>query len=498
MSGLPAARLWGQSASATSSRFYKTTTPLPTPRQMYGTVVLGDYLYVIGGNIQGQGDDPEGYVVTVEKARIQPDGSLGAWSATTSLPANRSYISNSTLALNDIVYVALGSVGRDGGTARTIYFTRPGTDGELEPWRESPPMPGSGLRFCAAVATPGFVHVIGGRDASGATRSEVWSARLNETGDVVGWESGPPLVIPLYFHCSAVAGGQVWVWAGLMHNTQSPNRQIQSAPILSSGRLGRWRVHDTQLPRPFWNAAAAASGPFLLSFGPRYSSSEYTGEVWFTTVQPDGNLSPWRSLALAMEPKIYIGAATDYRRGRLYIPGGRIHRGEDPKALTGTVCVLELAEAPAAGGGSVASGAASGSRAADSAEGQASAAENLSYLQQRSGQAPSLAGFIPYEQARTAALSQRVPMALYIHSPLADACAEQGRILAQANLAPLRELGVLAELNARAFPQIAQQLGVFQVPAWLFFDAAGSVRISQTGVLTPAALESNLRSLANR
>lgn len=86
-------------------KIYKTTTPLQVPRQMYGTVVLGNYLYVIGGNIQGKGEDPEGYVITVEKAHINPDGSLGQWEQTRPLPSNRSYIHNSTLALNDIVYI---------------------------------------------------------------------------------------------------------------------------------------------------------------------------------------------------------------------------------------------------------------------------------------------------------------------------------------------------------------------------------------------------------
>lgn len=60
--------------------FYYQTTPIPDPRQMYGTAVLGDYLYVIGGN------NKNGYLNTVLKASIMPDGTLGKWTFTTPLP----------------------------------------------------------------------------------------------------------------------------------------------------------------------------------------------------------------------------------------------------------------------------------------------------------------------------------------------------------------------------------------------------------------------------
>ena len=113
--------------NSTENQFYKTTTPLSVPRQMYGSVVLGNYLYVIGGNIQGKGDDPEGYVKTVEMAYIYPNGTLGNWIQTTPLPQNRCYIHNCTLALNDIVYVVMGTEGKKQTVTNTIYWTRPQT-----------------------------------------------------------------------------------------------------------------------------------------------------------------------------------------------------------------------------------------------------------------------------------------------------------------------------------------------------------------------------------
>ena len=53
--------------------FYYKTTSLPEPRQMYGAAVLGDFLYVVGGDSK--------FVVqkSVLKARILSDGSLSNW-----------------------------------------------------------------------------------------------------------------------------------------------------------------------------------------------------------------------------------------------------------------------------------------------------------------------------------------------------------------------------------------------------------------------------------
>ena len=51
---------------------------------MHGAGVVGDYLYVLGGNTL-----PDNWENSVLKAPINPDGSLGRWSATTPMPQIR-------------------------------------------------------------------------------------------------------------------------------------------------------------------------------------------------------------------------------------------------------------------------------------------------------------------------------------------------------------------------------------------------------------------------
>lgn len=469
-------------------KLYNITEPLPIPRQMYGTTILGNYLYVIGGNIQGKGDDPEGYVLTVEKAYINPDGTLQKWTQTTPLPANRSYIHNSTLALNDIVYVVMGIDGQKTLATKTIFWTKPRTDGHLEPWRESPPYPGPGIKLSTAVATPGYIHILGGKDLNNAPINEVWCAMVGTDGAITGWEKGAPLPISLYFHCSAIAGGRVWVWGGLKDNNITLNKQIFSAQVLSSGKIGPWVLCPTTLKMPFYNAAVTVSGPYLLSFGPHYAPELFGNDIWFASVQPDG-LSEWQKIPNDISPKLYIGVATDYRRGFVYIPGGRINRDEDERSLDKNVYYLKLAA-------SSQEDVQNESTMPDLKYGPASGNAQLSYIQQNLKTSSSFPGFFPYEQGRQMAQSQLKPLVLYFYTQQATQCIQQDQILQDYNAARYQGKVIFAEVNTLDFPQISQQYGVFWVPCWIFFDSNGTIKFRDRGILPGQKLDQYIRTIA--
>ena len=474
---------------SSQNNLYKTTTALPRPRQMYGTVVLGDYLYVIGGNIQGKGDDPEGYVMTVEKAQIKPDGALGSWEQTTPLPSNRCYVSNSTLALNDIVYVVMGKDGRKNEPTRTIFWTRPRPNGHLEPWRESLPYPGKGLGFATAVASPGFINVIGGKDAENILQSEVWCARIGSDGSIKGWEQGTAIPIPLYFHCSAIAGGHVWVWGGLKDRRLTRNEQVFVAPILSSGKIGEWSLSASKLPMPFYNAAVTVSGEYILTFCPRYAPQSYTSDIWFAQVAPGGRLSKWNRIQTDIPLKLYTGVASDYRRNYVFIPGGRINPREDERSLDNTVFYFKLA-------GSRESNTQNDYTLSSTGYHPATGEEHLSYMQQNLNRPVEFPGFHPFVQARLIDQFQFKPLVLYCHTSKAKKCQDQSKILYELDASPFKDRVVFTELNVTKFPQYAQQYGVFKVPCWLFFDASGKEKFKQEGVLSHQQILRLIRLIA--
>jgi hypothetical protein len=472
-----------------AQKLYKVSEPLPVPRQMYGTVILGDYLYVIGGNIQGKGDDPEGYVTTVEMAHINQDGSIGNWERTTPLPTNRCYISNSTLALNDMVYIVMGTNGRSGSPTKTIYWTRPLANGHLEPWRESSSYPGPGLGFVTAISTPGYINVIGGKDTSNVIHREVWSAKIGPDGSILGWEESHPIPIPLYFHCSAVAGGRVWVWGGIKdRQTVARNNQVFAAPILSSGKIGKFTSGGSTLPRAFYHAAVTVSGQYILTFCPKYTPSEYSNDIWYAKVNPSGGLSQWFKIPTDISVKLYRGVATDYRRNYVYIPGGRINHEEDENSLDGRVYYFKLAD-------SEDSGTRTETATYTTQHTPASGDEHLSYVQQSLQMTSAFPGFLPFERVRHIDKFQNKPQVLYFYTDKAKRCLRQAQILQSFDANKYGGMVVFSEVKVKSFPQISQQYGVFRVPYWIFFDGSGVERYKESKVFSNQELDTHIRKI---
>ena len=437
---------------------------------MYGAVVLGDYLYVIGGY-----RDKGGFTTSVEKAPVNPDGTLGSWEQTTPLPAPRSYIGNQTVSLNDIVYVVGGLNGETDENQKTILWSRPRADGQLGIWQESAPCPGSGVSCSVALATPGMIHLIAGTVGSRTATPQVWSAKIDKDGAVTGWEQGPPLAQPLWYHSGGVVGGRAYIWGGLTGpetNTVHPN--VYEAPILSSGRLGPWQLSRSKLPEGFYSATSTVSGSYLLAFCPRYAGSVVSDDVWYCMMM-DGGLSNWTRISTKIPAKLYIGLATDYRNGVVYLPGGR--RSKASYVLDDTVYYFPLTRqrtrttphSPPKTAQPVDSGIAKESR--------------LSYLQQDKTSASAIPGFLPYEKARQQSMVQEIPIILYFHTDKEPLCLQQTQSLRNFFTQSYSGRIIFAEVEALHFPQITQQYGVSSVPYWIFFDNMGSIRLRKSGVI---------------
>lgn len=449
-----------------SQKFYEKTTPMREGRQMYGSVVLGNYVYILGGN------SSRGYINDVDKAVIYSNGQISPWSPTTSMPQKRSYINNSTIALNDIVYVVGGLEGTAGVCYNTILWTRPNANGDLGLWQESVAYPGDGVHCAPAVATRGHIHSLGGLCMDERVSNEVWTAIVAPDGSIAGWEKGQNLPFPLWFHCAEVAGGYVWIWGGAKNREKTlVNGQVFAAPILASGKLGPWQLTSSVLPQPFYSASSTVTENYLLSFCPRYQGEIVSNDIWFATVGIQG-LSKWSKLENDIPSKLYIGLATDYRRGFVYIPGGRISK--ENRNLDTNVYYLKLARSKSEGDDKVQT---------DSPGQQTS---GIGFLQGK---------FNSFEQARQMLSSRPRALVIYFHSPGSRKCSEQNGILNSFNSSPYIDSVIFCEIDMSQYPQLAQQNGIFRSPHWLIFNQDQKLRYSQYGVLTHEQLEEEVSKI---
>lgn len=469
-----------------------STTPLKGARQMHGAAVLGDYLYVLGGAIE-----VIGYTNAVEFARINADGTLGEWNDTTGMPTPRAYISNSTLALNDILYVVGGldnkvvasKESEQAAKSNTVYWSRPGADGQLGPWQESPPWPGIGMECLTVVATPGHIHVLGGYNAGKAPQATVFSGVIDDQGALVRWEEGPPLPVPLWFHNSAAVGGRVWVWGGLTTSVNSStSSRVFSSGIMGDGKLGPWREEMTTLPVAFFSAASASAGDYLLSFAPRMNGGATTSDIWFSRFQ-GGQLSPWQRLTTEMKVTLYMTAAPDYRRGNIYIPSGRLgpRLGWDKTVYFYHLTGAATRDAEGADAAVAPTATATGGMAATATP------QRFAFQAAASLSGDAVPGFLSYDQARAAAAGPPAkPLLLYFHSAAVRDCLKQKALLQTPDFAPLASQAAFAWMDLNDYPQLVIQLGIFRVPTWVLYDARGNAVGQVYTALTAAQLAQSI------
>jgi N-acetylneuraminic acid mutarotase len=145
---------------------WNTGTVLPQVLRSPASVTSGGYVYVMGG------DDANGNASSaVYYAKLNSDGSLGAWTTGTSLSDMSS--GAAAVTANGYVYY-LGGIDTS-GFSTAVYYSKVGSDNSLGAWTTGNSLP-VGLEGFAAVTNNDFVYVLGGYN--GADSDNVYLAAL--------------------------------------------------------------------------------------------------------------------------------------------------------------------------------------------------------------------------------------------------------------------------------------------------------------------------------
>ena len=147
------------------------------PRYIQGVKNVDDRVYVIGGH-----DKEKGIGITdIEWSREDAEGWLEPWQISEPLQTGRYGLA--TVQHRDYLY-ALG--GLDGAAyLDTVEKSRINEDGSLSKWEMTTPLPSRREGF-NALSLSGHIYIIGGTNLNGYKRS-VEYARFNEQGDIGYW-----------------------------------------------------------------------------------------------------------------------------------------------------------------------------------------------------------------------------------------------------------------------------------------------------------------------
>jgi len=179
---------------------WKLGPRLVEDRGFTDAVVRDGYIYVVGG---GNGPNGKHLLTTVERAKINSDGSLGEWRQET----NRTMLPRRCTKLS-LIGDYLYSFGGFGGVLLdSVEYAKLEADGSVGKWAmASEPM--TMPRYVDSVqALDGFSFVLGGHDQQkGVGINDVEWAKPEQNGDVHSWQKTSPLNTGRYGLASAKNG----------------------------------------------------------------------------------------------------------------------------------------------------------------------------------------------------------------------------------------------------------------------------------------------------
>jgi Kelch motif protein len=310
---------------------------LATPRVYHRAIVAGNSVYIIGGrdNTATQ---------AVERAGIHGDGSLDTFATVPGVALMDGLVLPAVAVVGSAVYVMGGSGSV--GPATAVERAPINADGSLGVFGVVPTvsLAAAGSAQDAVVAQD-YLYVIGGGDQSGRPSKTIQRASINGDG-VLGTfatVAGQTLRVPRDFHTNVVVDNYLYVMGGA--NIGVPVPAVERAPIGADGALGAFEtLSGVTLSTGRIQPTSARVRQLLYVVGGMTASIEQA------PIDAAGNLGAFTPSGVNLTTSRY-GHTMAVLGNNLYVIGGRT-----PSGLTGTLERSQIAADGSLGAFSTVSG----------------------------------------------------------------------------------------------------------------------------------------------
>jgi N-acetylneuraminic acid mutarotase len=274
------------------------------------------HIYVIGGE-----DMTHAYTDVLVATVNSSNGSLGAWSlAGNVLPAAVS--AQGAVAVPGFLY-SLGGRNNAFNPVNDVLFSPLASDGTPGSWVSTNGLPTS-RENVLALTTGNFLYAIGGLTSAGSL-ADVQLASVNTTGGLSAWTGTAMLPAPRDGAAGATANGWLYVIAGEGNFDGGVNdlSDVAAAHPDPSGNISAWQTLPQQLTgvsaARFAPSAVYASG-HLYVFGGQDNAFTDLADVQYAAVNPDGSIGAWTQTQPL--PSGHFGHASVAVGGYVYVIGG--------------------------------------------------------------------------------------------------------------------------------------------------------------------------------
>ncbi|MBI2901930.1 MAG: hypothetical protein HYY17_17245 [Planctomycetes bacterium] len=268
----------GAAAQATA---WQPTASLPDARQGHASATYNGYVYVLGGS-KAVGPAFQ-HFDTVFYAKVQQDGSLGAWLTAAPLRKEVSYAS--CVAHGGRLYLIGGMNNSATGGVRDVDVAVINPDGSTSAWFLAATLPLYEQRHdAAAAACGGRLYVIGG-STGGAFFDSVLVSTLDANGIPGPFGSTTALGIGRYGHTAIARQGRLFVFGGTANGSDAT---VRSAPVNADGTVGTWAAASSFAGSRAHHGSAVGGGRIYVVGGNSQESSAI-----HAAFAGDGTLHEW-------------------------------------------------------------------------------------------------------------------------------------------------------------------------------------------------------------
>jgi|GEM_PF-1092700 len=284
---------------------WTSTSTITGGRYEHPTIYANGYAYIIGGV-----DNTSTVVNTVNYAKVNADGSLGTWNTGNNTGLSARY-ETAAVAANGYIYLVGGKVG--GSTSTDVLYTKINADGNLGNWTATTSLP-SPREDGSAIVANGYIYYIAG-DNNLTNQNTIYYSKLNADGTVgTSWTTGTSTSLPTITRFASVfANGYAYVIGSSgaantvyysKFNADGTNTSWTSTNTLSTG------VSDT--------AAVALNGYIYVIGG---SSVGVTNTVQYAKLNANGTTGTWSTTTNTnLTARANLAAFT--ANGYMYAVGG--------------------------------------------------------------------------------------------------------------------------------------------------------------------------------
>lgn len=259
-------------ANGTVGNWAVLANRLPDTLGAGAAVAYNGYLYYLGG--KDITDSPAPSISTVYYAKLNSDGTTGAWATTTQLPAVVTM--ESAVAYNGYIYILGGATSvRYGPVLNTVRYAPINANGTIGSWSTTTSL--SGVRYGhSAVVDNGHIYVLGGY--SGSTYyNDVQYATINANGTIGSWTTTSAFNTARYYQSAAIYNGYLYILGGA--NGTTYYNDVQYSPINANGTIGAWKT-TTSFNTPRYSLRAVPYNGYLYLMGGS-SAGGYVNDVQY-------------------------------------------------------------------------------------------------------------------------------------------------------------------------------------------------------------------------